>query len=490
MDADPGSSFISLQVILSLLYLITVIFVCLLIIFENRAPEKTLSWVLVIALVPFIGILIYIFFGQNYRKRKIFSSKGVVDTDYLHMAAIKQIESLDARLEPKPDEIKSMRHLMMLMLNNEKSVLTDNNHISLLNNADETYSSMLEEIRRARHHIHLQVYRFDIDSTGNEFLDLLVQKVSEGVEVRMIIDDVGSWSFKKKNTEKMRMAGIQIFPFFPVRFPLLASKINYRNHRKILVVDGKTGFIGGMNIADKYLYGLPRLGKWRDTHLRIRGDAVAGMNRIFLTDWFFLSGEILVRQNKYFPVQEEVEGDSWIQLASSGPDSDWASIMQAYFYAIATAREKIYLCSPYFSPNESILNALKTAALSGKDVRLLIPEKSDSLVANWNTRSYVSELLNAGIRVYFYVSGFNHSKYIVVDGVFSSVGSVNIDTRSFDMNFEITALIYDGEFAAKLEEFFMDDLGKSKEVLPDLWEGRKRSEKYKESLFRIFGPLY
>lgn len=490
MGTDPGSGYFSLQVILSILYLITIIFVCLLIIFENRAPVKTLSWVLVIALVPFIGILIYIFFGQNYRKRKIFSSKGVVDSEYLNMAAIKQIESLDARLEHKSDKMKSGHHLMTLMLNNEKSVLTDNNSIRLLNNADETYSSMHEEIKKARHHIHLEVYRFDPDNTGNKFLDLLVEKVSEGVEVRLIFDDVGSWSFKRRNIEKMRAAGIQIFPFFPVRFPLLASKINYRNHRKILVVDGKMGFIGGMNIADKYIYGLPRLGQWRDTHLRIRGDAVAGMNRIFLIDWYFLSGENLLSQKKYFPVQESVEGDSWIQLASSGPDSDWASIMQVYFHAIATAREKVYLCTPYFSPNESILNALKTAALSGKDVRLIIPEKSDSLMANWNTRSYVSELLNAGIRIYFYMAGFNHSKYIVVDSVFSSVGSVNIDMRSFDMNFEITALIYDEEFAGRLEELFMNDLRNSKEVLADLWEGRKRSEKYKESLLRIFGSLY
>jgi len=213
------------------------------------------------------------------------------------------------------------------------------------------------------------------------------------------------------------------------------------------------------------------------------------MNKIFLTDWYFLSGEILFRNKEYFP-KVVVDGDSWIQMASSGPDSEWANIMQAYFYAIATARDKVYLCTPYFSPNESILNALKTAALSGKDVRLIIPEKTDSVLANWNSRSYISELLKAGVRVYLYISGFNHSKYIVVDGVFSSVGSVNIDMRSFDMNFEVTALIYDEEFAAKMEKLFIDDLINSKELLPDLWEDRSKWQKYKESLFRIFGPLY
>jgi cardiolipin synthase len=489
MNPDTAGSFLSLQVILSVIYLITVIFVCLLIIFQNRAPVKTLSWVLVIALIPVIGIILYFFFGQNYRKRKIFSRKGIVDSEQLHNTAIQQIESLDNRLETKSDMVKSKQHLMTLMLNNEKSVLTENNKITLLNNAEGTYSSMLEEIEKANHHIHLEIYRLNIDKIGNRFRDLMIKKAEEGVEVRIIIDDVGSWSFKKRYIDETRKAGVQIFPFFPVRIPWLASKINYRNHRKILVIDGHTGFVGGMNIADKYLYGLPNLGQWRDTHLKIKGDAVGAMNRLFLIDWYFLSGEILIKNQEYFP-KLNVTGDSWIQLASSGPDSDWANIMQAYLSAIATARDRVYLCTPYFSPNESVLNALKTAALSGKDVRLIMPYKPDSIIANWISRSYVSELLYAGVRIYLYDYGFNHSKYIVVDGVFSSVGSVNVDMRSFDLNFEVTALIYDEDFAAELEKMFVDDLKNSKELLSDLWEGRSKSEKYKESLARIFGPLY
>ncbi len=489
MNADPVGGILSLQVILSILYLITVIVVCLVIIFENRAPVKTLSWVLVISLIPVLGILLYSFFGQNYRKRKIFSRKSNVDTEYLLNVAIQQIGSLDSKLEEKSDKVKEKQHLMTLMLNNEKSILTDNNEIILLKDAESTYTSMFKEIEKAKHHIHFEIYRFNIDEIGNKFRHLLMEKAAEGVEVRMIIDDVGSWSFKKRYIKETRKSGVQIFPFFPVHFPWLASKINYRNHRKILVVDGKTGFVGGMNIADKYLHGLPNLGEWRDTHLRVRGDSVAGLNRIFLTDWYFLSGDILTRKKEYFP-KFSVSGNCLIQLASSGPDSDWANIMQAYLAAIATARDKVYLCTPYFSPNESILNALKTAALSGKDVRLIIPEKADSVIADWISRSYISELLCAGVRIYFYVKGFNHSKYIVVDGVFSSVGSVNVDVRSFDLNFEVTALIYDEDFAAILEKTFMNDLRGSKELLFELWEGRSKREKYKESLARIFGPLY
>jgi len=303
------------------------------------------------------------------------------------------------------------------------------------------------------------------------------------------MDDVGSWSFKSRYIKEMRSAGVRIYPFMPVRFPWLTNKLNYRNHRKILVVDGTVGFMGGLNIADKYMHGLADLGPWRDTHIEIRGEAVAAMNAVFLTDWYFVSGEVLTGIPKYFR-QEKTGTDCWIQIASSGPDSDWATIMQVYFSAIATAKKCIYISTPYFSPNESILTALKTAALSGVDVRLILPGKSDSVIGNWNSRSYIEELLEAGVRIYLYSSGFNHSKYILVDSIFASIGSVNVDMRSFDLNFEITALVYDENFAEMLNKSFIDDIRNSYEVILDLWKGRTRMERYKESLARIFGPLY
>lgn len=489
MDLNVVNTVFSVQMILLIIYLLTIVFVCMIIVFENRAPEKTLTWVLVIALIPGFGIILYIFFGQDFRKRKIFSRKGVVDSEYLATTALQQIESLNERLLNKSDAVQSKKHLMTLMLNNENSILSENNNIKLLINASETFPAMKDAIRKAKDYIHIEFYRFNIDETGNEFRDLLMAKASEGVEVRIIIDDVGSWSFKEKYIREMREAGVKIYPFLPVKFPSLASKINYRNHRKIIVIDGLTGFIGGLNIADKYVHGLPEYGAWRDTHLEVSGDSIAGMNRIFLVDWYFVSGEILTQNSKYLK-QNPVEGTSWIQLATSGPDSDWANIMQVYFSAISTASNYVYLSTPYFSPNESILTALKTAALSGRDVRLILPEKCDSRIANWNTRSYISELLEAGVRVFLYYKGFNHSKYIVVDDVFASVGSVNVDMRSFEMNFEITALIYDTSFAHVLRKTFENDLGASREVLYDLWSGRSKREKYKESLARLFGPLY
>lgn len=489
MDGFPNISSNPVLLVISLVYLLTAIFLCLMIIFENRSPVKTLTWVLVVLLVPGIGILLYFIFGQYYRKKKIFSRKGLLDSEYLSQAALLQIDSLGLKLDKKSDLVKSKSHLIKLMLNNEKAILTENNSVSLLINGSQTFPAMMEAIRNARDFVHLEFYRFDIDETGNSFRYALMEKARQGVEVRIIMDDVGSWGFKAKYIKEMRAAGVKIFLFMPIRFPWLTNKLNYRNHRKILVVDGLYGFMGGLNIADKYMHGLADLGPWRDTHIKVRGEAVAAMNAVFLVDWYFVSGEVLTREPKYL-MQEKADNNCWIQISSSGPDSDWATIMQVYFSAIATARECIYLSTPYFSPNESILTALKTAALGGVDVRLILPGKSDSTIGNWNSRSYIEELLEAGVRIYLYGSGFNHSKYILVDNVFASIGSVNVDMRSFDLNFEVTALVYDEDFASLLHDSFITDLKNSYEVILDLWKGRTRGERYKESLARIFGPLY
>jgi cardiolipin synthase len=335
----------------------------------------------------------------------------------------------------------------------------------------------------------MEFYRFESDVLGKTFCDALMIKASEGVKVRIIYDDVGSWSLNNDIIGKMKESGIEIFPFMPVRFPWLTNKINFRNHRKILVVDGIKGYVGGLNIADKYLHGVKEIGDWRDTHLLIKGEAVATLNSVFMVDWYFVS-EILLSDEPGHLDFEKVPDRCWIQMASSGPDSDWANIMQVYFSAIATARKSIYISTPYFSPDESILNAMKTASLSGVDVQMILPNKSDSVVAYWNTRSYIDELMDAGIKIFLYNKGFNHSKYILVDNVFASVGSANVDMRSFDLNFEVAALIYDESFAGRLFQVFCDDIANCTQVEPDKWSKRKRIAKYKESLSRILGPLY
>lgn len=484
-----GNSISIVLWILAILYLVTVFTISLMIVFENRNPLKTHSWLLVIILVPVAGILLYVFFGRNYRKQKIYSRKSISDSEILSDFVARQVVSLPTVIAGESDDIQSKSHLMRLLLNNNRSVLTVDNTVKLLKNGKETFPAMREAIAGAHNFIHLEFYRLEPDTLGTEFKDLLKQKAAEGVRVRVIYDDVGSWNIGKSYLRDMRASGVSIFPFMPVRFPSFSSKVNYRNHRKILVVDGIVGFVGGLNIADKYLNGLPDIGPWKDTHLELKGESVAALNGIFLADWDFVSGKPVPDMEPLLKYSK-TGNRCLVQVASSGPDTDWATILQVYFAAIATAKRSIYLTSPYFSPDESLLTALKTAALSGIDIRIIFPKTSDSIIANWNTRSYISELLEAGVRIYLFNEGFIHSKYLLVDGVFASVGSPNVDIRSFDLDFEVTALIYDRNFASELNTLFFEDLKGCREVVLSDWEKRNRKERYKESLARIFGPLY
>jgi cardiolipin synthase len=324
--------------IISIIYLLTILFVCLMIVFENRSPVKTLSWVLVVLLVPFLGIFFYVLFGQYYRKQKIFSKKSILDLEQLTNYAAIQVNALPERMVLESEAIRGKIPLMKLMLNNNKSALTEFNKIDLLIDGTNTFPSMLNSINEAKSFINMEFYRFESDALGTKFCEALKIKAKQGVKVRIIYDDVGSWSLNNDVIKLMKESGIEIFPFMPVRFPWLTNKINFRNHRKILVVDGIRGYVGGLNIADKYLHGIKGIGTWRDTHLVIKGEAVATLNSVFMVDWNFVS-DILLSDEPGNLDFEKVPDRCWIQMASSGPDSDWANIMHCkkinlYLYTI------------------------------------------------------------------------------------------------------------------------------------------------------------
>jgi cardiolipin synthase A/B len=468
-------------------YIITVIFTVILVIQQKGDPLKTISWLLVILLLPYAGIILYFFFGKNYRKEKIYSRKGLSDQEHIKKLSIDQFYNLPKKDFIKNDKLRSKINIMRLLLNSSKSLVTENNKVTILQNGRSTFDSIIEAIEKAQHHIHLEYYIIEDDHIGNLIRKLLIKKAKQGLEIRFIYDDVGCWSFPKNFIQSMTDAGIEIYSFLPVRFPFFTNKINYRNHRKIVVIDGNVGFVGGLNIADRYLKGVADIGIWRDVHLRLEGEAVSSLQVVFLVDWYFVSEEV-VQGEKYFPPVEPME-QHLVQITASGPDSDWASIMQAYFAAISSAQSSIYICSPYFLPNESILTALKAASLGGLDVRIILPARSDSKMVFWSSRSYVSELLEAGIRVYFYEKGFPHSKLLIVDGVLCSVGTANMDIRSFDQNFEVSAIIYDEDITKELLESYIVDLKNSTEILLSDWEKRPRFDSIKESIARIFSPL-
>ncbi|UCG27132.1 MAG: cardiolipin synthase [Bacteroidales bacterium] len=481
--------FTSLTIILVLLYTGTIIFTVFFVILENRDPVKTISWALFILLIPVIGIVSYIVFGQSFRKQKIFSRKGLNDLERISSMSKNQIIDLPNMAFLKDERIRNKINIIRLLLNNSKALLTERNKIDVMNSGEETFRSIIYELEGAKDHIHMEFYRWESDNIGNRIRDVLVRKARQGITIRIIFDDVGSWKLSKKYIASLNREGIETYAFMPVRFPYFTSKVNFRNHRKIIVIDGTIGFVGGINIADKYIHGNKKVGSWRDTHLRLEGESVHSLQIIFNVDWYFVSGEILLDPGRYFP-EHLVDETHLIQITSSGPDSDWSSIMQAFFCAITTAQKTIYITTPYFSPNESILTALKTGALSGVDVRLILPAKSDSTIAYWNSFSYVSELLEAGIKVYLYENGFNHAKLLMVDGIFSTVGTANIDYRSFDLNFEANALIYNETVTRKLEESFFNDIAHSRLINEDEWKNRPKKQILYESLARILGPLY
>lgn len=474
--------------VLSMIFLITSIAIAIIVVLEKRSPFKTAAWILVLVLLPVIGLIFYLVFGQEYRKNKIFSRRGLKALGKYRNLTNKQLRILQQKEFQLPPELENYRKLISLLLNNSHASLTSGNIVKIQNNGKKAIEAIFTALERARHHIHIEYYIIEDDETGNRLKEILIRKRKEGVEVRVIIDDVGSWSLGKRYIKELKENGIEIYPFMEVRFPRLTGKVNYRNHRKIVVVDGETGFTGGINIADRYIYGNKKVGFWRDTNIQIEGDAVAFLQVIFAADWFFVKGENLVGRDYYRPFTDDPGIP--VQISASGPDSDWDSIAQAFFTAITCARREITIVTPYLMPTPSLLTALKTSALGGIDVKIVIPRKPDAILPKWVSNSYIDELLEAGVRIFFYQKGFIHSKIMLVDGSFVTVGTTNFDFRSLETNFEVNAFIYSEQFARQMGAYVKVDLRNSREVQLNEWRKRPWYDKSRESLAYLISPLF
>ncbi|MTI71155.1 MAG: cardiolipin synthase [Firmicutes bacterium] len=472
---------------IGIVFTVYTIFIAIIIFIDNKDSEKTISWLLVLFVFPIVGFLLYLFIGQNMRKRNIFNKKENFRAKNLENIADIQLNAVNSKdiFLDENDVIK--RKLISLILNNSKTPVTINNKTKVLTNGKATFKEIKKELRKAKEHIHLEYFIIKNDEIGNEIKDILIQKSKEGLEVRVIYDSVGSWRLGKKFLNDLKVAGVNVGGFLPVFLPGLSRELNYRNHRKIIVIDGKIGFIGGINIGDEYLGKDKYLGFWRDTHLKIKGEAVYELQNIFINDWYFSKEETL-EGKKYFP-KHKYYGEELIQISISGPDTKWESIMQGYFSLINYATERVWITTPYLVPDKSVKMALMTAALSGIDVRIIIPNKADHITAFWASRSNIEELLSAGVKVYKYTNGFIHSKVLLVDDIAASVGTANMDNRSFHINFEVNAFIYDTSVAKRLEEDFNSDLKNSEEFIYDEYKKRSIISKVKESIGKILSPL-
>jgi cardiolipin synthase len=381
---------------------------------------------------------------------------------------------------------KKHLNLIKLLYKNSDAAVWANNKIEILSDGESTFKAMFDAIESAENHIHIEFFIFGNDIISNKLRELLIQKAKQGIRVRMIYDYLGSFNLSGIYIQSLKDAGVYVKPFLPLRLRLRRSKINFRNHRKVLIVDGKYGFTGGLNIADRYLFG-NNLGKWRDTFVRFEGSVVHGLQSLFLTDWYFVERK-LITDAKYYP-EPQVFENNLVQIVSSGPDSDWETIMQGISAAIMASKKYIFIHTPYFVPNDIVLHSVCIAALSGIDVRLMIPTKSDSRLSDACTSSYLGEILEAGVKVYRYKKGFLHSKAIVIDDNLSIVGSANLDERSFNQNFEANAFIFDRKTATHLKNLFIKDMQNCTEISFQDWHNRKRNQKLKESIARLFSPL-
>ena len=463
-----------------LLYTIVVVAAMLRVLMDNRQPAKTMAWVLVLSFMPLIGIVLYFFFGQNTRKEKIVSQNSL---DQLTKRSM--LEYVEQKNLTLPEEHEA---LIKLFMNQSIALPFKDNHITTYTDGYSFFPALLKAIANAKHHIHLDSYIFSDDALGTLISDALIAKAEEGVEVRVIYDDVGNWHVDNNFYERMRDAGIEVHAFMPVKFPAFTSKMNYRNHRKLCVIDGTTGFIGGMNIALRYVKGNGKQ-PWRDTHLKIEGGAVYGLQRAFLVDWYFVD-RTLITNRKYYPVQQVEPNNCLVQIVTSSPISPWPDIMQGYVRILLAAKHYVYMQSPYFLPTEPILFAMRTAALAGVDVRLMIPEHSDSKLVEWASRSYVVETVEAGVKVYLHQSAFLHSKVLVCDDTLCSCGSTNVDFRSFENNFEANAFIFDRTMAMQMKAMFLTDEQQCALFDHAEWmRHRPFIARLWESLVRLLSPL-
>ncbi len=461
-------------------YSIIIIITMVRVLMDNRQPAKTMAWMLVLMFIPFLGIILYIFFGQNTRKeRKIWQQS----LDQLTKRSMLEfVEQKDFNI---PEEYRTISNLFM---NQNLALPFKNNEVEIYTSGYDFFPSLLMEIGKAEHHIHIDTFIISDDPLGRIIADALIDKARQGVEVRLIYDDVGSWRTPNSFFTRMRNEGIEVYAFMPVRFPAFTSRVNYRNHRKICVIDGEVGFIGGMNIARRYVQGTPKQ-SWRDTHVKLTGAAVYGLQRAFLVDWYFVS-KVLITERSYYPEIIIGQNNSLVQVVTSSPTSLWPEIEQGYVRILTNAKHYVYMETPYFLPTDPILFAMRVAALSGVDVRLMIPYETDSKVVEWASRSYVIEASRAGVKILLYRKGFNHSKLLVSDDAMATIGSTNVDFRSFENDFEANAFFYDKKIALQVKEVFLADQKDSID-LDDVRRFIKKPflQRLWESFVRLLSPL-
>lgn len=476
--------YISLFTLLIIIYLIIIARVIykIIISYDNTNPIKTTAWILAILLLPIIGLIAYVILGRNLSKKRSYFRKlsdEIKEHGYFEYG-------FDAYKQNNDELLNEYSYLKTLLRNLYPLPVFTNNNVDLYASGKEKFKHLFEDLEKAKYHIHILYYTIGNDTIGNEFKDILIKKKKEGLEVRVMYDDMGCNQTHKCYFKQMEKAGIEMAVFSPIRFPRLFRTVNYRNHKKIVVIDGKIAYTGGINVKDEYVNGL-KWGLWRDVHLRVEGSGAQGFQTVFAIDWFYTCNKFLFLE-EYYPVVGNF-GTNPLQIVTSEPIDQFKNIMQGMIEAIMRAKESVYIETPYFVPSDSLLTAIQCAGLSGLDVRLVMPDRSDNMKVQYAANSYVMQLLESKVKVYRYLPGFIHSKLMLIDDELVIAGSSNMDMRSLELNFETNVFIYDRETALKAKEIIMKDMDDSALVNISEWKNRSRRTRFVESVFRLFSPL-
>jgi len=450
---------------------------------EHRHPAKAVAWLMVLLVLPIVGFIVYIFVAKEYEQRR------KVRHQQIPFTLQQRLRSPSSCATSESDVTQSISSRFATLLQNTSGFpVTCRNRSTILNDGVETYDAILAAMRQAKSHIHISFYIFRHDASGQRFKNVMLEKARKGVRIRFMYDGVGSMDLDRGFIDELKDAGVECHCFLPPIIAFLDKRLNYRNHRKIVIVDGVVGYLGGINIGDEYIGKDKKMGYWRDMHIQLEGDAVYPLQHIFLHDWEKVSGKPLLECDHYYP-DHTCDGEEHVQLIPGGPDMREHAIFYLYFSAACLAVKKLWIATPYFIPDRAMIRALSAAALSGVDVRVMLPEKSDSRIVRSASLSYLEELMDVNVKFYFYRKGFMHSKLIIIDDELASIGTANLDMRSFFSNFELNALLYDQTKVQELTDLYANDLTYCEEITRASIERRSLFQKGSEVVCRLLSSL-
>lgn len=477
------------SILVGLIFVLNMFLATIVIFLERKDAGATWAWILVLFFIPGLGFVTYLLFGRNLARSKMFQWEDQKKVGIAQLISNQLLEICTNKFSYRNELEKKYHDLIFMHLRNNDALLSQNNEVAIFTDGHDKFKALFHDIAAAKDHIHLQYYILKRDELGQKLLNALIRKAKEGIKVRILYDDLGSRTLTRGFFKDLRNAGGEIEAFFPSKLKFINLRMNFRNHRKLAIIDGKIGYVGGFNIGDEYLGKNPRFGYWRDTHLRIVGNAVHAIQTRFILDWNQASHRHNIHySDSLFPPLNST-GEVGIQIVTSGPDSEWEQIKNGYIKMISSAKQAVWIQTPYFIPDASLLDALRIASLSGIDVRIMIPNKPDHMFVYWATYSYIGEMIKAGAKIYIYDNGFIHAKTIIVDNEISSVGTANIDVRSFRLNFEVNAFIYNHDIAHKLTQSFEEDMKLSWELTDEIYQKRSLVIRFKESISRLLSPI-